>query len=100
MFADDIFQTKNVWALIGTYLLSLIIDGLFNFFYLFVMLIMNISSISMPTFKYSPKGQKLERRRLLFKIFVIPLHFLVTLSAMTFVIHRLSSSSDSSDHTR
>ena len=99
LFADDIFQTENVWALIGTYLLSLIISCLFNLLYLIVMLIMNISSISMPTFKYSPKGQKLERRRLLFKVFIVPLYFLVTLCTMTFVIYRLSSS-DSADHTR
>ena len=99
LFADDIFQTENFWALIGTYLLSLIIAYLFNLLYLIVMLIMNISSISMPTFKYSPKGQKLERRRLLFKVLIVPLYFLVTLCAMTLVIHRLSSS-DSADHTR
>jgi hypothetical protein len=30
LFADDIFQTENFWALIGTYLLSLIIAYLFN----------------------------------------------------------------------
>jgi branched-subunit amino acid transport protein len=51
LFADEIFQTENVWALIGTNLLSLIITGLFNLLYLIVLLAMIRISYTMPTFK-------------------------------------------------
>jgi hypothetical protein len=100
LFADDVFQTENVWALIGTYLLSLILDAVFIIIYLIVMLTMNIRSIGMPTFKYSLKEQRLERRRLLFKVFILPLFFALTLSAMSFIIYRLSSDSSRSTKTR
>ena len=96
LFADDVFHTDNVWALLGTYLLSLLLDALFIFIYLIVMLTMNMRSISMPTFKYSLKGQTLERKRRLFKLLIVPLFFALTLCAMIFVIYRLSSDSDSS----
>jgi hypothetical protein len=50
LFADDVFQTENVWALIGTYLLSLLLDALFILLYLLVMIKTIKMSFTMPTF--------------------------------------------------